>query len=208
MFTQQMAACIAIANKSAPITSQLISSENGEIVAARREITFFSVRYFSEKCEWARTSQTLVRARPSQKNRRQSLAARVLQVHLQLKKPGLHRLQHQQYHLHPAVRQQQRLRRPRALRLPVPLRQMHHRLPDSGLALLHHPPDKWRTLLPAEAVLQPRVRRLPARPGRSKQPVCRRCILPRGITCICMRRAASILIRTCRHTVSFTENGV
>jgi hypothetical protein len=43
---QQTAACIAIANKSAPITSPMISSENGEIAAARHGITFFSVRYF------------------------------------------------------------------------------------------------------------------------------------------------------------------
>ena len=92
------------------------------------------------------------------------------------------------------------------LRLPARLRQMHHRRRDSGLALLRHHPDKWRTLLPEEAALPHRVRRLPARHGRSRQPVCRRCILPRGIMCIFMRRAASILIQTCRRTVSSTKN--
>ena len=96
-------------------------------------------------------------------------------------------------------------RRP-GLRLPARLRQMHHRRRDSGLALLRHHPDKWRTLLPEEAALSHRVRRRPARHGRSRQPVCRRCILPRGIMCIFMRRAASILIQTCRRTVSSTKN--
>ena len=57
-----------------------------------------------------------------------------------------------------------------------------------------------------EAALPHRVRRLPARHGPSRQPVCRRCILPRGIMCIFMRRAASILIQTCRRTVSSTKN--
>ena len=94
----------------------------------------------------------------------------------------------------------------RGLRLPARLRQMHHRRRDSGPALLRHHPDKWRTLLPEEAALPHRVRRLPARHGPSRQPVCRRCILPRGIMCIFMRRAASILIQTCRRTVSSTKN--
>ena len=98
------------------------------------------------------------------------------------------------------------LRRHRRLRLPAQPRQMHHRRRDSGPALLRHHPDKWRTLLPEEAALPHRVRRLPARHGRSRQPVCRRCILPRGIMCIFMRRAASILIQTCRRTVSSTKN--
>ena len=83
---------------------------------------------------------------------------------------------------------------------------MHHRRRDSGPALLRHHPDKWRTLLPEEAALPHRARRLPARHGRSRQPVCRRCILPRGIMCIFIRRAASILIQTCRRTVSSTKN--
>jgi hypothetical protein len=46
---RQTAASTATANKSAPITSPMISSENGEIAAARRGITFLIVRYFSEK---------------------------------------------------------------------------------------------------------------------------------------------------------------
>ena len=75
---------------------------------------------------------------------------------------------------------------------------MHHRRRGNRPALLRHHPDKWRTLLPEEAALPHRARRLPARHGRSRQPVCRRCILPRGIMCIFMRRAASILIQTCR----------
>jgi hypothetical protein len=88
----------------------------------------------------------------------------------------------------------------------VRLRQMHHRRRARGLALLRHHPDKWRTLFPEEAALPHRARRLPARHGRSRQPVCRRCILPHGIMCIFMRRAASILIQTCRRTVSSTKN--
>src|SRR5215813_7943754 len=119
MYMQQTAASIAIANKSAPITSLMISTENGEIAAARHGITFFSVRYFSEKCEWARTLQILGRAPPPQKNLLPLLEQRVLR----LKARRLRRLLHQQNHLHPAVPQQQRLRRHLALRLPMPLRQ-------------------------------------------------------------------------------------
>ena len=97
-------------------------------------------------------------------------------------------------------------RRP-GLRLQAQFRKMHHRRRDRGLALLRHHPDKWRTLLPEEAALPHRVRRLPARRGPSRQLVCRQCILLRGIMCIFMRRAASILIQTCRRTVSSTKNG-
>ena len=209
---QQTAASIAIANKSAPITSPTISSENGEIAAARRAITSLIVRYFWEKCEWARTWQTLARAhqRPKNPRRRQE------QLVLRLKELRLHRLLHKQHHLHPQlkerlfpvrrlhprVRLQQRPRHRRQLRL----RQMHHRPRDNGLALLLRHPDKWRTLLREEAVLPRRARRLQARHGRSRQLVCRRCILPRGITCIFMRRVASILIQTCRRTVFSTKN--
>src|SRR5262249_49503717 len=98
MFTLQTAACIAIANRSAPITSPTTSSENGEIAAARHAITFFSVRCFSEKCEWARISQTLARVRPHQRNLPPPPEARVLQVHMQLKTRRL-RPVHQQRHL-------------------------------------------------------------------------------------------------------------
>ena len=101
---------------------------------------------------------------------------------------------------HPRVRRQQhpqrRLRpQPRQRRSPV------------------HPrarPRRARRLRPElplqEAALPHRARRLPARHGPSRQPVCRRCILPRGIMCIFMRRAASIPIQTCRRTVSSTKN--
>jgi hypothetical protein len=66
--------------------------------------------------------------------------------------------------------------------------------PGQGLCVASPSPgDKWRTLLPEEAALWHRVRKLPARHGRSRQRVCRRCILQRGIMCIFMRRAASIL---------------
>ena len=93
------------------------------------------------------------------------------------------------------------------LRPPARLRRMRHRRLGSRPVLLRHHPDKWRTLLPEEAALPHRVRRLPARHGPSRQPVCRRCILPRGIMCIFTRRAASIPIQTCRRTVSSTKNG-
>ena len=176
---QQTAASIATASKSAPTTSPTISSGNGAIAAAHRAITFLIVRYFSEKCEWARTSQTLARAHLRPKN--------------------LRRLQ-------PKERRSLVRRLPPALRLPAQLHKMHHRRRGSGPALLRHHPDKLRTLLPEEAVLPHQAHRLPARHGRSRQPVCRQCILPRGIMCIFMRRAASTLIQTCRRTVSFTKN--
>ena len=69
-FTQQTAASIAILNKFAPTTSPTISRENGALAAARRAITFLSDRYFSEKCEWVKTSQTLARGPLRPKNLR------------------------------------------------------------------------------------------------------------------------------------------
>jgi hypothetical protein len=65
---QPTAASIAIANKSVRTTSLTISNVNGEIVAARRAITFLSDQYSSEKCEWARISQILGRGHPRPKN--------------------------------------------------------------------------------------------------------------------------------------------
>ena len=205
-FTQQTAASIAIANKSAPITSPTISSGNGAIAAARRAITFLSVRYFSEKCGWARTSQTLARAHPRPRNLR-----RLQEQHPAARSGGLQPARRSLSEGGSAVFTREFARHSTrdvapGLRLPARLRQMHHRRRDSGPALLRHHPDKWRTLLPEEAALPHRARRLPARHGRSRQPVCRRCILPRGIMCIFMRRAASILIQTCRRTVSSTKN--
>src|SRR5204863_3158371 len=79
-FTQQTAASIAIANKSAPTTSPTISSGNGAIAAARRAITFLSGRYFSEKCGWARTWQTLARAHPRPRNLRRLQEQLVLRL--------------------------------------------------------------------------------------------------------------------------------
>jgi hypothetical protein len=84
---QQTAASIATANKFAPTTSPTISSADGGIVAAHRSITFFNVRYFWEKCEWARTSQTLARVHPRPRNLRRLrerllLQLKVLQLHL------------------------------------------------------------------------------------------------------------------------------
>ena len=95
---------------------------------------------------------------------------------------------------------------PASAALPAQLRQMHRHRQVSGPALLLHHPDKWRTLLPAVAVLPHQAPRLPARYTRFRQQVCRRCIPPRGIMCICLRRAASILIQTCRRTVSSIES--
>src|SRR4029077_19703506 len=89
-FTQQTAAFIAIANKSAPITSPTISSGNGGIAAARRAITFLSVRYFSEKCGWARISQTLARAHPRPRNLRRLPEQPVLRLK-QRRAPGRRR---------------------------------------------------------------------------------------------------------------------
>jgi len=202
-FTQQTAASIATASRFAPTTSLTISSGNGAIAAARRAITFLSVRYFSERCEWARTSQTLARAHPRQKNLRRLQEQLVLRLK-ERRSPA--RRRHKQLHLRQGVRRQQRPRRRPGVRLQARFRQMHHRRQDRELALLRHHPDKWRTLPPEEAALWRRARRLPARHGPSRQPACRRCILPRGIMCIFMRRAASILIQTCRRTVSSTKN--
>jgi hypothetical protein len=203
MFTQQTAASIAIANKSAPTTSPTISSGSGVIAAARRAITFLSGRYFWEKCEWARTSQTLARAHPRPRNLRRPQEQLVLRLK-ERRSPA--RRRHKQLRLRVRVRRQPRPRRRPGLRLPARFRQMHHRRRDNGPASLRHHPDKWRTLLREEAALPHRARRLRARRGRSRQRVCRRCILPRGIMCIFMRRAASILIQTCRRTVSSTKN--
>ena len=108
----------------------------------------------------------------------------------------------------PVRRRRKQFRLHRRVRLPARLPHIHQRHPVNGLALLRHHPDKWRTLLPEAAALPQRARRLPARHGRSRQRVCRRCILPPGITCISIRHAASISIRTCRHTVSFTKSDV
>src|SRR5439155_14938955 len=79
-FTQQTAVSIAIANKSAPTTSPTISSGSGAIAAARRAITFLSGRYFSEKCGWARTSQTLARAHRRPRNLRRLQEQLVLRL--------------------------------------------------------------------------------------------------------------------------------
>jgi hypothetical protein len=121
MFTQQTAASIAIANRFAPITSLMISSGNGALAAVHREITFLIVRYSSAKCEWARISQTLARAHPRQKNLRR------LQEQLvpRLKERRLRRLL--LHHLRPEALRQQLLQHRPGLRLPVGLRQMHHR---------------------------------------------------------------------------------
>ena len=200
---QQTAAFIVIANKSAPTTSPTISSESGAIAAARRAITFLSGRYFSEKCGWARTSQTLARAHPRRKNLRR-LQEQLVQRLKERRSPA--RRRQKPLRLRLRVRRQQRPRRRPGFRLPVRLHKMHHRRRVSGPALLRHHPAKWRALLPEEAVLPHLARRLPARHGPSRQPVCRQCILPRGIMCIFMRRAASTLIQTCRRTVSSTKN--
>src|SRR4029077_8013701 len=206
-FTRPTAASIAIANKSAPITPPTISSGNGAIAAARRAITFLSARYFSEKCEWVRTSQTLGRAHPPQRNLRRLQEQLVLRLK-ERRSPVRHpRLRLEQHPPDRRAVRPKRLRQHRpGLRLPARLRQMHHRRRASGTAWLRQNPDKWRTLLREEGALLHRARRLPARHGRSRQPVCRRCILPRGIMCIFMRRAALILIQTCRRTVSSTKN--
>src|SRR5262249_9615854 len=66
--TLRTAAFIVTASKCAPIMRRTISNENGEIVAARRAITFSSRRCSLGKCEWARTSQ--ISARAPLRNRR------------------------------------------------------------------------------------------------------------------------------------------
>ena len=80
--------------------------------------------------------------------------------------------------------------------------------PGNERVLLHRHLGRWRTPLRVEAARWHRARRLRARRGRSKQRVCRRCILQPGIIYICIRHVASISIRTCRHTVSFTKSDV
>jgi hypothetical protein len=197
-FTQQTAASIAIVNKCVPNTSPTTSSESGVTAAARRAITFSSVLYFSEKCEWARTSQILARVHQRPRNLRR-LRERLVPL---LKELRLRRQLASRLHLRPAVR------RPQRPRCRQGLRQTHRCRRDSGLALLRLHRDRWRTPLREEAALLRRLRRLPVRHGRSRLRVCRRCILPRGIMCICMRHAASIVIQTCRRIDSSTENDV
>ena len=162
--------------------------------SAPRDYIFERPVFLSEKCEWARTSQTLARAHPRPRNLR-LLQPKERRSPARPPKPRRRRVRrlHKQLHLRPG------------LRLSARFRKMHHRRLVSGPASLRHHPDKWRTLLREEAALPRRARRLPARHGRSRQPVCRRCILPRGTMCIFMRRAASILIQTCRGTVSSTK---
>jgi len=115
---QQTAAFTAIANKSAPITSPTILSENGEIVAARRGITFFNDPYSSEKCEWARTSQILVRAHPRPKNLLRLQEQLVLRLKEQQPRPLLSK----QHHLRPGPRLRHKERRSPARRLQLQLR--------------------------------------------------------------------------------------
>ena len=237
MFMRQTAVSIVIASKSAPITSPTISSENGEIAAVRRAITFLSGRFFSERCEWARTSQISARVRPRPKNRRRLQEEQVpelkpLPLRQRVPLHQLHLPLPLQRHLHPAVRREQhprgrlgirrqQRRQPRRparlqpywrhrLRRHLPLRVLcthRRRHRDNGPVSLRRHPDRWRTLLRGEAVLSHRLRKLPVPHGPSRQRACRQCILPRGITCIYMRRAASILIRTCRRIGFSTENG-
>jgi hypothetical protein len=98
----------------------------------RRGITFLIVRYFSEKCEWARTSQTLARVRLRPKNHphlpeEQVRRLKPLPLHLLLpldQPPPLHQ-QLPQRHLHPAVRREQHPPPRRGVRLRR--RQLHRR---------------------------------------------------------------------------------
>ena len=60
---------------------------------------------------------------------------------------------------------------------------------------------------PGGSQSRPPTPKLRPRRGRSRQRACRHCILPPGIMCISMRRAASISIRTCHRIGSFTRNG-
>src|SRR5262249_13379877 len=206
-FMQPTAASIAIANKSAPTTSPTISSENGVIGAARRAITFSIGRCSSEKCEWARTSQTSVRAHPRPRNLRRPPQAAVLLQHRQdkerrprvrLPKPQRKRVsrRHKQLRLLPRVRRELLPHHPRRLR------QRYLRVLRQ-LALLLRP------LLAQQPQVPPlhQARKLRARRGRSRPRVCRRCIPPRGIMCISTHRAASTPIQICQPTVSFTKNG-
>src|SRR5262245_1876352 len=143
MFTQQTAASIAIANKSAPTTSPTTSSANGALAAARRATTFLSVRCFSEKCEWVRTSQTSAHVHRPPKNPRRLQEQLVLRPKdLRLRRPV-----HKQLRLRLRVRRQQRRPRRPGLRLPARLHLMHRRHRDNPLASLRHHPDKLRTLL-------------------------------------------------------------
>ena len=148
--------------------------------AARRAITSLSGRYFSEKCGWARTSQTLARAHPHQRNLRAcgsswSCASRRGGF------AGCAQAASPSSGSSPATAPAATCQR--------------------GFAKCITPAADGRcfAITRMATLLRGcrRARRLPGRRGRSRQPVCRRCILPRGIMCIFMRRAASILIQTC-----------
>lgn len=123
-------------------------------------------------------------------------------VHLPLlpRRPLRHRhkrrLQHKERRS-PARPPKRRRRRVRRHQMQVRLRQQFQQ------ALL--PPHRLRHQA-WQAEVRSRLRAQPPRRGRSRQRACRRCIPLRGIMCISMRRAASISIRTCRRTGSFTRN--
>jgi hypothetical protein len=196
---QQTAASTATASKSAPTTSPTISSGSGAPAAAHRAITFLIVRYFSEKCAWDRTSQTLARAHPHPRNPRRQPQAAVLLQHLRAKEWRSPVRRRQPLRLHPQPRPSPQVRLLQQLPQ-LRLYQKHQRAPRPLLLQLRR--LQPQPLRQAQVQLEQRARRH----GRSRQPVYRQCILPRGTMCIFMRRAASILIQTCRRTVSCTKN--
>ena len=202
-FTQQTAASIAIANKSAPITiADDIERKWGNRRSAPRDYIFERPVFLGKMRMGQDLANIGARAPAAEESPAPAGAASPAARQAAAASPAAAQAASPSSGSSPATAP---ARRP-ALRLPARLRQMHRRRQDSAPASLHRPPDKWRTPLPEEAALPHRARRLPAHHGRSKQPACRRCILPRGIMCIFTRRAASILIQTCRRTVSSTKN--
>ena len=191
--TLRTAAFIVTASKCAPITLRPTSSENGEIVAARRAITFSSSRCFLAKCVWARTSRTSARARPRNRRARLQLALPLLKHHRveeQVPPRQLHRKEERQPLLlqHPEDRQQ---------RLQVRPHQSHQQVLLLRLLLqLHLPQQSWR--MQVRPHHQPRQQE---RHGQFKPLASRRCTPLPGTMCIFIRRAASMSIRTCRPIV-------
>ena len=147
MFMLPTAAFIATASRCAPITPRTISSEAGEIAAARQLITFSSARYSLEKCEWDRTSRTSARAHPHSRRvllQQQPLVLLHRQVHLPLLPCRALRHRHKRRPRHkerrsPARPPKRRRRRVRRLQMQVRLRQQFqqallppHRLVHKG----------------------------------------------------------------------------
>ena len=182
-----------------------ISSENGAIAGVRRVITFSIAQFFLGRCAWDRTLRTLVHARQRKRKVLHLLAVQVPRLKERRSLPGpqsrqrwpVHRLLPQR---RPVLlrRSRQPARLLRARRRPRHLRQQL----QVRVSLRLHQGRLLRQL-------QVRVpRHLRDRRGPSRLRASHQCIPLRGIMCIFIRRAVSILTQTCRLIVFSTNLAV